>query len=105
MAQDQAHQAVEVRNLSRDPEVAERAIRYRPKANSVLFSRDQQFATKLLDIPRGIMMMVPKTNRLYRLNSNRFQRSEESFGFRDSRKSDNGPVLKVFSRDRLILFI
>src|SRR5262245_52470096 len=99
MAQDQAHQAVEVRNLSRDPEVAERPIRYRPKANCILFGRDQHFASKPLDIPSGIMMMVTKTNCLCRLNPNRFQRSEKSFGFRDSRKSDNGSVLKLPGRE------
>src|SRR5215471_8659489 len=58
--QNQPHQVVEVRNLSRDTQRAEWAARQALKANGVLFRSHENLAGEPLDFARGVMVMIGK---------------------------------------------
>src|SRR5215471_9209909 len=99
LIQNQPHQVVEVRNLSRDTDRAEWAAGEALQPNGVLFSGHQNPAGKLLDFTRGVMVMIGKADSLYRPEAYRFHRSKEPLRLGDSSKSYHRAAVQLFRRN------
>src|SRR5215831_383664 len=97
--QNQPHQVVEVRNLSRDTERAEWAAGEALEPNCILFSGHQKLAGKLLDFTPGEMVMIGKADSLYRLETHRFQCSKEPLRLGDSGKGCDRAAVQLCQRN------
>ena len=102
--QDKRHQAFEVRNLSRDPQVAAgRSVTVRRRTAS--FSGDKHLAPKIVISRAGPTVMVAKADTLRGNDSKGFKRAEKTFRFCDAGECDDVPVLEFFRSDGRILFV
>jgi len=67
--QNKSHQACEIRNLSRDPQVAVGSISNSTEPNRVFFGRDQHLASEIFNLVGGVVVVVAKTHSFDRVDS------------------------------------